>query len=288
MTRVDEWADNEIILAIAACPREKQSYGPTRQNVIELANLIGRTTGAVSHRFANISHLIHGAGHGEAHVSERTRELYAQFLGKDDELRARANAIRARLTRADPTPRVEKSIRREESKQLSLDVFQEAAKVGLSEEDIEVYEREGCWIFGVLVKAGVFLADHPEAAVVFALWLIDRLGKSSHRSKGFDLAVAGRRDELADALLKKDAPMLHLSELSAEDRVTVAMTIENVGSMRTWQPGARHLKFLASMNRTAERARIREYLKIDANRICDNCLLLLRELIEKMIRKGAR
>lgn len=102
MPRADEWSDDEIILALAACPRKKQSYSPRHKNVIDLADLMGRTPGAVSLHFANISNLIHGQGHGKTHVGARTRELFEEFKGRDAELQANAAEIRRRYLERGP------------------------------------------------------------------------------------------------------------------------------------------------------------------------------------------
>jgi hypothetical protein len=289
MPRQDEWTDDEIVLALAACPRERQSYGPTRHNVLELASLIGRTPGAVSLRFANISHLIHGRGHGKEHVSQRTRELYAQYTGKDDELHARANRIRRELTREDPLPRIEKEVDLQETvDRLLREVHARARELGIPQKEVDSYERRGSWIAGVVLLGGNYLFRHPEALEIFALWLVDRFGKRAKQSNGFALAIQGKRQEIADRILQRHAPELHAAELSGEDRVTVAIAIAETGSMHAWKLGPRHLRRLANLDRPAERARIRSALEIDPERLCDHCLLLLGDLLDKMGRRSTK
>jgi hypothetical protein len=284
MPRADEWTDDEIILAIAACPREKQSYSPRHRNVIELADLIGRTPGAVSLHFGNISHLILGGAHGKTHVGERTRELFEEYRGHEAELQARASEIRKRLMAQDFTPRVEKQVPREATPQLTLDAFAAAKKIGLPEGTVETYEREGSWYFGVLMKLGPVLASYPEQASRFAGWLTEKLGRDASVSAGFTLAGAGKWRDLVDGVLSVEAPELHEAELSQKDRLTLAVQIQNSGYLRRWKPTKKHLQLLSTMDRPAEKGRISKYLDIDAGRLCDLCLLMLKDFVDHSLK----
>jgi hypothetical protein len=289
MPRRDEWSDDEIILAIASCPREKQSYSPRHRNVIELADLIGRTPGAVSLHFANISHLIFGGAHGKTHVGERTRELFEEYRGREAELQARASEIRKRLMAQDFTPRVEKQVSRDATQQLTLDAFAAAKEIGLPQGTVETYEREGSWFFGVLMKLGPVVASHPEQASRFANWLLEKLGRDASVSVGFTLAGAGKWRDLVDGVLSVEAPELHEPELSPKDRLTLAIRIQNSGYLRRWKPTKGHLQLLSTMDRSAEKARVGRYLHIDAGHLCDMCLLMLKDFVDHSLKKdGAK
>lgn len=285
MPRADEWSDDEIILALATCPRKRQSYSPRDKNVIDLADLIGRTPGAVSLHFANISHLIHGRPHGKTHVGARTRELFNEFKGRDTELQANAAEIRRRYLERDPTPRLEQQVPKERGHQLTLDVFQAARENDVPEESVHTYEREGSWYFGVLVQLPLILAQYRDQTSAFLRWLRERLGDGASRSKGFDLAVNGKWQELADDVISSELPMFHVEELKPEDRITLALRLDRGGTVKGWKPTKGRLRLLASMDREAERQRIAAYLKIDTAGICDMCLLMLIYLVNRTLGK---
>ena len=282
--RSDEWSDDEIILALASCPRASQSYSPRHKNVIELADLIGRSRGAVSHRFANISHLIHGGTHGESHVSARTRELYVEFLGHEGELQAKASDLRTQLMAEDPTPRVEKEVSRDRARPLADEILAAAREAGLSEAILETYEREGSWHLGIMVELGGAFSIDPRKTTDFLVWLGSHLGSSFSRSRGYELGVRGEWQEIADLVIAADAPQLHVSELRPQDRITLALRLRSGGSLRHWKLSKKHLRLITNMNRTGERKRIAEYLSIDTSGLCDVCLVVLREIIERQLR----
>lgn len=288
MPRRDEWTDDEIILALAACPRDKQRYSPRHKNVIELADLIGRTTGAVSHHFANISHLIHGGTQGETHVGSRTRELFDEYRGREAELHTRASKIRRRLLSGDLTPRVEKRVVREEAHQLTVDVLEGAKEAGLPEDGLETYEREGSWYLGVIVNLAIVLVEYRGQTTRFLEWLARKLGSAFSRSRGFDLALEGKWQSIADDIVEREAPELHSAELRPVDRVTLALRIPQIGTLRRWKPTKKHVESLTRMNREDERKRVNAYLGIDSSGVCDACLLMLKDLVDRSIKRGRK
>lgn len=283
--REDEWSDDELILAIATCPREKQSYSPRHENVIELADLLGRSRGAVSHRFANISHLIHGGTHGEPHVSQRTRELFDEFRGREEELAEKAAEIRASLMANDLTPRIEKRVPKDKAVQLTLDVFAGAAEAGLPRDSVDVYGRDGSFWLGVLVDIGALLVSYPDESLKFISWLGRKFGDGLVRSKGMELAIDGKMQQLADELVSTDAPKLHPTELSPQDRLMLALRLRRDGTLKAWKPKPAHWTALSNMDRGAERRRVGEYLRIDPERLCDTCLLMLKDLVDKSLKR---
>jgi hypothetical protein len=283
--RADEWTDDEIVLAVASCPRERQSYSPRHRNVIELADLIGRSRGAVSHRFANISHLIFGGSHGETHVSERTREIFDEYRDRPDELQTRAAEIRRNLMSQDPTPRVESEVPKEQAHELIGEVLSKAGERGLSDESLWTYEREGSWHVGILVNLAKVLGTDQDKTTGFLIWLADRLGGHLSASQGYDLGVRGRWDEIASIILANEAPELHINELRPQDRITMALRLWQTGSLRHWTPNKRHLRALANFDRGAERQRINGYFGIEASELCDNCTLMLRDLIDRWLKR---
>ncbi len=235
----------------------------------------------MSHHFANISHLILGGTHGETHVGARTREVFERYRGREAELQATAKEIRLRFMAIDLTPRVEKEVPRERARQLTLDVFGEAKRLGIPEEAVDTYEREGSWFFGVMLKLSKALTQNPTVTIQFLAWLAHALGDSLSRSKGFDLALQGRWQDLADESVSRLAPQLHLHELDPQDRITLALGTPSLRKLRLWKPKPKHLAALGKMNREAERDRIGKYLGIDASNLCDYCLLMLKDLVDK-------
>jgi hypothetical protein len=285
MARADAWTDDEIIIAIATCPRKKQSYSPRHKAVIDLADLIGRTPGAVSLHFANISHLIFGGQHGKTHVSARIRELFAEYRGKDTELRAKAAEIRRRFMAEDPTPRIEKEVPKERAAQLTLDIFNAASESGLPEGSVKTYEREESWHLGVLLDLNLVLAKYTGQATRFLSWLGDHLGGQFSRSRGYELALKGQWQEIAIEAITREAPEFHPKELKPVDRVMLALQLGRIGTLRSWRPTKSRLQSLSNMNREGERSRIREYLNLDAAGICDMCLLMLKDLVERSLKR---
>ena len=282
--RADEWTDDEIILAIDTCPRDKQSYSPRHRNVIELADLIGRSRPAVSHRFANISHLIFGEGHGESHVSAGTRKLFEEYKGREKELHARAAEIRQRLMRDSLTPRAEVQAPKERAKQLTLEVFDAARSAGLPEDIIKTYEREGSWFFGFLVQLSQVLVQYPSQVADFLGQAVELLGDNATRSEGLDLVREGHLQDLAERILAKDAPELDLKEIEPKDRVTLALRIREFGTLKSWKPRPTHLPVVMNMNGAAERRRVGEYLGIRADKLSDRSLLMLKDLVDKSLK----
>lgn len=282
--RDDEWSDDEIILAVASCPRERQSYSPRHRNVIELADLIGRSRGAVSHRFANISHLILGGHGGEAHVSQRTRELFDQFRGRDIELQARAAVVRRNLMERDPTPRAEAEVPKDRTTQLSLDVFAAAEKSGLPKDSVDTYAREGSWHFGVVLNLPKAFEAGRDQISSFLIWVADRLGPRATKSRGFDLAVQGDWNEIAVEVLAREAPHFHSRELDAAGRLTLALRLWQLGVPVSWRATERSSTLPPNMKREAEAMRVATYFHIDTRDLCDACLLMLKELIDRLVR----
>jgi hypothetical protein len=283
VTRKDEWTDDELILAVASCPREKQSYSPRHRNVIELADLIGRSRGAVSHRFANISFLIHGPPHGEPHVSERTREIWDQFKGRDEELQATAAEIRRRLMTVDPTPRVEAEVPKDSTKQLTLDVFAAAAKAGLPKDSVQVYERAGSWHFGVVLSIVKEVIENAERASGFLTWIGDRLAGQFTRSKGYDLAIQGDWAEIAAQILSREAPKFHVKDLDASGRISLALRLNRDPTPVSWRTREWPERLPPHMNRGAEAQRVGEYFGLDPRNLCDRCLLMLKALVDHLV-----
>lgn len=277
--REDEWSDDEIVLAIASCPRQSQSYSPRHRNVIELADLLGRSRGAVSHRFANISHLIFGEGHGEPHVSQRTRDLFDEYRGRDTELQRKAAEIRDRLMRRDPTPRAEVEVSKDRAKQLTLEVFEAASK--LPEGSVQTYEREGSWHLGVILNLSRAISVDRALISQYLVSLAGLLGKGSVRSYGFDLAVEGKWETISIQFLSREAPRLHPSELDPESRFRLAVRLWEMDTPSGWRVTEWPATLPEGVDRAAEAKRVGDYFHIDASALCDSCLLMLKDLVDR-------
>lgn len=279
--RADAWSDDEIILAVATCPREKQSYSPRHKNVIELADLLGRSRGAVSLHFANISHLIHGGDHGKTHVGRRTREIFDEYKGRDEELQAKASEIRRRLLQIDLTPRAEREVPEDEARKLIQEIIDEARKAGLPDEAVVTYERKGSWYVGALMPLDSVILRFEAPGTLFARALLVILDQNGIRSRGLDLAARGEWQELVDEQLKIDAPLLHQEELSPKDRTTLLIRLRQLGSLRFWSLEHGLDRFISDTDRDALRTEIASRLDIDASKLCDECLLMLKDLTEE-------
>lgn len=280
MVRADAWSDDEIILAIAACPREKQSYSPRHKNVIELADLIGRSRGAVSLHFANVSNLIFGGDHGKTHVGRRTRELFEEYRNREGELQEKAAEIRRRLMQNDLTPRVEREVPEDEARKLIEEIIDEARRAGLPEDGAVTYERKGSWYVGVLMPLESVLPQFKESGTVFARALVERFDHGWVRSRGLEFAARGEWQYLVDAQLAIDVPLLHQEELSPSDRTTLLTRLREIGSLKHWGRERGLERSVPVGRRELLFRELSARLGIDTSRLCDDCLLMLNDLTE--------
>ena len=235
----------------------------------------------MSLHFANISHLIHGGDHGKTHVGRRTREIFDEYKGRDEELQAKASEIRRRLLQIDLTPRAEREVPEDEARKLIQEIIDEARKAGLPDEAVVTYERKGSWYVGALMPLDSVILRFEAPGTLFARALLVILDQNGIRSRGLDLAARGEWQELVDEQLKIDAPLLHQEELSPKDRTTLLIRLRQLGSLRFWSLEHGLDRFISDTDRDALRTEIASRLDIDASKLCDECLLMLKDLTEE-------
>lgn len=106
-SRRHEWSRAEWIVALDACPRDRQRYNANSRDVREVAYLIGRTPAAVSRAFANIWSALTGGREGLSNNSATCREVVAQFRDDSRALHQVAVKLRERFLKTSLAPRIE-------------------------------------------------------------------------------------------------------------------------------------------------------------------------------------
>jgi hypothetical protein len=107
------WTRNEVILAMALYRDAGRLLGRENERVQELARLLGRTEGSIATKLANVRAVERKGQGGLSHASDVDRKVWAEFQGRDLELQAEAERIRAATYKEDP-PLNEEQIRADE------------------------------------------------------------------------------------------------------------------------------------------------------------------------------
>lgn len=281
----EPWEEYELIVTLAACPPQVQDYDSTRPWVIELADLLGRSPGAISKRFGNFFTLKTGDQAGLAHASRLTRQVFERYVGREDELFHDAREIRARLYEEGSTPRVEVNVSDEEA-----DVLQERLQALFPEarlppDTVIVYRRAGSWWVGLLIVAQVALVYREDVRDLLRA-AIDILGGKVRRSPTVDLVLEMKDVALAERIIRRRAPEFHPEQLSEKDRITLALRLSSLPSLRKWRPTRKRLEFFSRASRDREKDRVGGYFGIDAARLCDRCLMMLLDLLDEALATG--
>jgi len=96
------WTRNEVILAMALYQDAGRLLGRESERVQELAQLLDRTEGSVATKLANVRAVERKGQGGLSHAANVDRKVWAEFQGRDLELQAEAERIRAALYIQNP------------------------------------------------------------------------------------------------------------------------------------------------------------------------------------------
>jgi hypothetical protein len=296
------WEDWELILLLAACPRNNQNYDSRRGWVVELADLVGRSSASVSMHLGNVWSLKNGRG--LTHSSDRLGEIYRRFHGQELDLLRAAATIRVGLYELAPSPRIELAL------PVTLEVIPEDieerrdAEMALPQSDVELavqgllretqarfpdpelaenstvpYRRYGSLACGLLILVQLAIA-YPEETRQLVEQVRRLFGHRAEVSKSAQDLIDGNKVAFADQAILDRLPGFHLHHLTGEDRVTLSSRLALLRSMRNWRPSAARLELYSTESADIERRSIGGYLGIDATRLCNRCTIMLEVLVQ--------
>jgi hypothetical protein len=287
--RAGDWDREETIIAMAACPTDRQRYHSRSPNVREVADLLGRTPGAVSLKFANIWNLHTQGTQGFAHVGAMTRQVFQEFQGRRRDLLLEAASIRLRLIEEDPTPRIELRVQLsiEDATRKLAGNRRSARRSGLDTRYVVTYAREGSVVEGWVFLIPVALSN-SQAVLEFVDRCISLAGDVASLSRGIGLLRSGKLRTLARESIVRNAPGFHYSELSRRDEQTFAMALGNTGPIEDERPQNYLARRVTAMTDGRLRRLIRTVLRIDPSRLCRRCLLIAAHVAGAVQRQSRR
>lgn len=280
----DLWTEEEITLLLAACPADSQNYRASSPWVIEIADLLGRTPAAISFHLGNIFALKR-AGHGLENVGGLTERVYEKYRGKEDQLQREASRLRKEYFPKIISPRLEKRTDEDEGRRLKEELLRKFPEARLPADTYVVYEYRGSLWLGVLVTLQTALLYPTETAALFRLARAI-LGPPNKETPAVEEVLDGRTVELAERQIHSLAPRFHTSDLDPADRVTLALRLQGLKSLKRWKPNASRLELYVGAEEEAERERIRTYFRIDPTRLCRTCLMMLLDVLDDALATG--
>jgi len=284
-----DWTREETIVALAACPLDRQRYHSRSPRVRELADLLGRSPGAVSLKFGNIWAVHTGGARGLAHAGGMVYQVYHEFEGRRDTLIGAAADIRRRLISDDPTPRVESEVSLNDAAALRrlVRVRRLAGQSGLELRYVVTYTREGSVVLGLLFLVPVVLT-YPDRIVRLVSEAADLLGRIIEKSRGWGLLLAGNLNRIARESVLRNAPGFHYNELSQSDERKFAIALGSTGPLEDRDPEMSLPRRLRSLTPAALRRLIRRSLEIDPQNLCDRCLAMAARVADRVERARSR
>ena len=225
------WTREELTVAWEACPKDFQRYGPRDPRVIEVAELLGRSPGAVSRIFGNLWWSHSRRTLGLAHGSRIADEVVAAYGNDLARLTEDAFMYRIGLVRPSPWPRL--LIRSETPEDsLSFGALAEAAsEAGMDPQDVFVNIRRG----SVFEDIFIFISNNPAVSLAIVATLLKSIEKlvktvvdkpvTIVRSEGFEVILKGDSARWETLLLRKYEVVPSLGEQSDADRATAVELI---------------------------------------------------------------
>ncbi len=280
----DLWTEEEIIVLLASCPPDTQNYRADAPWVIELADLLSRTPAAISFHLGNIFTLKQ-AGRGLVHVGGLTAQVFEKYRGREDTLQEEAARLRRDYFRRVVSPRLEKHLDDAEARRLEEELRRRFPEARLPPDPYIVYDYRGSIWLGVLVTIQTALLYPKEAAELFRL-AIEILGAIDKRTPAVEEVLDGRTVELAERQIHALAPRFHTSDLVPADRVTLALRLHGLKSLKRWRPRAARLDLYVGAEEDAEKARVKTYFRINPSGLCRTCLMMLVDVLDDALATG--
>ena len=279
------WDQEELLVVLRSLPRALrggvQDYSPRHEFVIELADLLNRTPGAISLRLANFVFLKLGPGHGKSHVGASTRAVYDEYAGRDQLIERRAEEARRGFAARSLTPRVEIQVRTiPEGVDQIRTLRYELSRLQADPAEFLVYDRQGTDYVGLLTGLGLTIRN-PELvknwlSVALELWR--RL--DPYKNVGAEDALESRPDDLARKVLLRDVPGIHTEELGDQDARKLASRILDIGPLGPWRLSRRRIDRMR--HEAGEiKSRVGRFFGIDPGRLCSFCAMKLLTLVER-------
>ena len=100
------WADDELLVAWEACPKDFQRYGSRDPKVVEVAELLGRSPAAVSRIFGNFWWVYSGHSLGLPHASHSVERVVTEYGNDPTALAKQSFEARAGRVKRSVWPRV--------------------------------------------------------------------------------------------------------------------------------------------------------------------------------------
>jgi hypothetical protein len=278
------WTEEEVTVVLASCPPDTQNYRPEAQWVRELADLLDRTPGAISMHLGNIFSQKR-PGHGLGHLGRTTIRVYQRYLTHRADLQHDAALLRQRYFNRLVSPRVETHVTESEANRLEKELLRRFPEAHLPAGSVILYRYPGSVWFGVLLPVYLVLVYPNEAKVALRI-AIDILGAAIRRTRGVEEVLDGQIVELAERQIADRAPKFHSHELSERDRLTLALHLPTLMSLKRWKPTPRRLELYTSVNEATERMRIGAYFHIDTTKLCRRCVMMLLDALDNALATG--
>lgn len=224
------WTREEWIVAFDACPKDRQRYGATSRDVLEIAYLINRTPAAVSRSFANIWAAMTSRREGLANYAALCGQVVAEYRGDLSRLHHEALVLRGSFLEASLSPRLEVRVTHGESLldgDLRRLAGQAARETGVPRPLFIFYRREGSLLEGiVLVLFGALAAPLGER---FVRWVESHLRPPRRserveilRSRTWVALGEGRHLEVERQVVLHYLPDARDETMSAKSRTALA------------------------------------------------------------------
>jgi hypothetical protein len=300
LRREPVWTFEECVVAWAACPKSKQSYGPAHPIVIEVADLLGRTPAAVSLKFANLWATHTKGERGFSHTSHNAKAVVSEYRGQYERLHDDAERLRTELFEVGPTIRAERTLPADTAPSIGpLIVERLLFRHGWSASYVEFlpparvaallrteplrFRRAGSGIEGLLFPFS-WVLQHPVETLDIAGGAYQLLGKRIRESVAFRYARERKLDSVLTHELSVRIPDLDVTALVPADRKTLAARLVELKVTRVLT--TKSIERMADrLDVTAERRRVREFFMIDADELPRLSLALLTSVIDRVLRR---
>lgn len=278
------WTEEEVTIVLASCPPDTQNYGPEAPWVRELADLLDRTPGAISMHLGNIFSQKQ-PGRGLGHLGRTTVRVYQKYMTDRAQLQRDAALLRERHFNKLVSPRIEAHVSEADADHLEHELRLRFPEARLPAGSVILYRYPGSVWLGVLLPIYLVLVYPKEAKEALRI-AISILGDAIRRTRGVEDVLDGRTVELAEREIAKRAPRFHSHELSEKDRVTLALRLPSLMSLKHWKAAMPRLELYASVNENTERKRIGSYFHIDTAKLCRRCLMMLLDALDNALATG--
>ncbi|MGA8536981.1 MAG: hypothetical protein WB789_06270 [Thermoplasmata archaeon] len=295
--RVD-WTTQEWTIAWDACPKEKQSYGQTDRNVVEVADLIDRTPSAVSRAFGNLWGAKTNGKKGLRNFAGAALAVVEQYGTDYDSLHREAAGFRRELVRDSLTPRIDIESPNNEGVLPDTEIRSALRHLRLTRPYYFIYHRVGSLSQGI-----GFVSEHSfeigAGLIQLVKWIDERVRRKERtvpeaevtRSRAWVRFREGKVESVEVETLHRRLPNFHSNELGAEGREQLASFLVFIKGLRevkssdqseTSRP--RHV----ARDHSRKVRRITRLLRVPVTHLCPDCIDQLDRLLRQAESPGFR